>query len=89
MDGGDPLLYIESIPYWETRGYVPIVLRNYWIYEQKAGSDSAQPQGAGAGHVAALPGPARPAAVRLDAAAGRPRQRRAPDVPIVIRCRRD
>src|SRR5204863_2701784 len=21
-DGGDPLLYIESIPYWETRGYV-------------------------------------------------------------------
>src|SRR3546814_2128442 len=21
---GDPLLYIESIPYWETRGYVPI-----------------------------------------------------------------
>jgi hypothetical protein len=41
MDGGDPLLYIESIPYWETRGYVPIVLRNYWIYEQKAGKPSA------------------------------------------------
>jgi soluble lytic murein transglycosylase len=37
IDGGDPLLYIESIPYWETRGYVPIVLRNYWIYEQQAG----------------------------------------------------
>jgi soluble lytic murein transglycosylase-like protein len=34
---GDPLLYIESIPYWETRGYVPIILRNYWIYEQEAG----------------------------------------------------
>jgi soluble lytic murein transglycosylase-like protein len=37
MDRGDPLLYIESIPYWETRGYVPIILRNYWVYEQKAG----------------------------------------------------
>lgn len=37
FDKGDPLLYIESIPYWETRGYVPSVLRNYWIYEQEAG----------------------------------------------------
>lgn len=37
FDGGDPLLYIESIPYWETRGYVPIIFRNYWIYEQEAG----------------------------------------------------
>lgn len=36
-DGGDPLLYIESIPYWETRGYVVTVLRNYWIYERETG----------------------------------------------------
>lgn len=36
-DGGDPLLYIESIPYWETRGYVTTVLRNYWMYEKKDG----------------------------------------------------
>jgi soluble lytic murein transglycosylase-like protein len=36
-DGGDPLLYIESIPYWETRGYVTTVLRNYWMYEARAG----------------------------------------------------
>ncbi len=35
--GKDPLLYIESIPYWETRGYVTIVLRNYWMYQQQAG----------------------------------------------------
>jgi soluble lytic murein transglycosylase-like protein len=35
FDRGDPLLYIESIPYWETRGYVPTILRNYWIYEQR------------------------------------------------------
>ena len=32
-DNGDPLLFIESIPFWETRGYVAIILRNYWIYE--------------------------------------------------------
>ena len=31
-DQGDPLLYMESIPYWETRGYVATVMRNYWIY---------------------------------------------------------
>jgi soluble lytic murein transglycosylase-like protein len=36
-DGGDPLLYIESIPYWETRAYVGIVLRNLWVYEQQMG----------------------------------------------------
>jgi len=39
-DGGDPLLWIESIPYWETRGYVNIVMRNYWMYERQAGGDS-------------------------------------------------
>jgi len=36
-DGGDPLLYIESIPYWETRGYVVTVMRNYWMYEAQNG----------------------------------------------------
>ena len=30
---GDPLLWIESIPYWETRYYVPAVLRNMWVYQ--------------------------------------------------------
>ncbi len=35
-DNGDPLLYMESIPYWETRGYVAIVMRNYWMYERQA-----------------------------------------------------
>ncbi len=34
-DNGDPLLFIESIPYWETRGYVSMILRNYWIYEMR------------------------------------------------------
>jgi len=32
-DKGDPLLWIESIPYWETRYYVPAVLRNMWVYQ--------------------------------------------------------
>lgn len=39
-DQGDPLLYMESIPYWETRGYVAIVMRNYWMYERQAGAPS-------------------------------------------------
>ncbi len=39
-DSGDPLLWIESIPYWETRGYVNIVLKNYWMYERQAGGPS-------------------------------------------------
>ena len=49
IDRGDPLLYIESIPFWETRGYVTIVLRNYWMYQRNAGqaapSLSAMAQG--------------------------------------------
>ena len=39
-DQGDPLLWMESIPYWETRGYVAIVMRNYWMYERQARSPS-------------------------------------------------
>lgn len=38
--GSDPLLWMESIPYWETRGYVAIVMRNYWMYERQAGGPS-------------------------------------------------
>ncbi|WP_373487842.1 lytic transglycosylase domain-containing protein [Blastomonas sp.] len=44
-DGGDPLLFIESIPYWETRAYVGIILRNYWMYERQAGVASKSAQG--------------------------------------------
>jgi soluble lytic murein transglycosylase len=40
-DLGDPLLYMESIPYWETRSYVAIVMRNYWVYERQARAPSA------------------------------------------------
>jgi len=37
--GADPLLFIESIPFAETRAYVAIVLRNYWMYQQETGAD--------------------------------------------------
>ena len=66
IDRGDPLLYIESIPYWETRGYVPIVLRNYWIYEQKADQESASRTALAQGMWPRFPGLPGPSAVRLD-----------------------
>jgi soluble lytic murein transglycosylase-like protein len=34
----DPLLFIESIPFAQTRAYVAIVLRNYWIYQRETGT---------------------------------------------------
>ncbi|GAA4038897.1 hypothetical protein GCM10022281_19670 [Sphingomonas rosea] len=37
-DRGDPLLWIESMPYWETRYYVPAVMRNLWVYQGFAGT---------------------------------------------------
>lgn len=39
-DQDDPLLYMESIPYWETRGYVAVVMRNYWMYLRQADADA-------------------------------------------------
>ena len=39
-DQGDPLLWMESIPYWETRSYVAIVMRNYWMYLRQADADA-------------------------------------------------
>lgn len=40
-DGGDPLLFMESLPYYETRAYVNIVMRNYWMYQLR-GNGKAQ-----------------------------------------------
>jgi soluble lytic murein transglycosylase len=39
-DKGDPVLWIESIPYWETRYYVPSVMRNMWVYQGLDGEDT-------------------------------------------------
>ncbi|MCU6452702.1 lytic transglycosylase domain-containing protein [Sphingomonas sp. A2-49] len=67
-DGGDPLLYIESIPYWETRGYVTTVLRNYWMYEAQAGRKASTSRSALAqGLWPRFPGLPGAAAVRMNA----------------------
>ncbi|TMJ14434.1 MAG: lytic transglycosylase domain-containing protein [Alphaproteobacteria bacterium] len=65
MDNGDPLLYIESIPYWETRGYVPSVLRNYWIYEQEAGRSGGSREALAQGMWPRFPGMPGARAVRM------------------------
>ena len=67
-DGGDPLLYIESIPYWETRGYVTTVLRNYWMYQAKGGRATLPSRAALAqGMWPRFPGLTGASALRLDA----------------------
>ena len=67
-DGGDPLLYIESIPYWETRGYVVTVLRNYWMYEAKGGKPASPSRAALAqGMWPRFPGLPGASAVRMNA----------------------
>ena len=73
-DQSDPLLYIESIPYWETRGYVPIILRNYWIYEARGADHSASRRALAQGLWPRFPGLPGPTAVRIPA---RPRQQTA------------
>ena len=65
FDQSDPLLFIETIPYWETRGYVPIILRNYWIYEQQMASDSPSRRALVAGMWPRFPGMSGPSAVRI------------------------
>ncbi|MBN2971896.1 lytic transglycosylase domain-containing protein [Roseomonas aeriglobus] len=68
-DGGDPLLYIESIPYWETRGYVMTVLRNYWMYEGKAGKASSSRSALAQGLWPKFPGMSGAGAVRVSSGA--------------------
>jgi len=56
-DNGDPLLFIESIPYWETRAYVGTVLRNLWIYERQLGAVSNTRAMMAQGRWPTVPGP--------------------------------
>jgi soluble lytic murein transglycosylase len=65
-DTSDPLLYIESLPYWETRGYVPIILRNYWIYEDRTGDRSPSRRALAAGLWPRFPGLPGASAVRIE-----------------------
>ncbi len=55
-DQGDALLYMESIPYWETRGYVAIVMRNYWMYERQAAAPSSSRKALAEGKWPTFPG---------------------------------
>ena len=64
-DQGDPLLWIESIPYWETRGYVNIVMRNYWMYERQAGGPSESRMALAQGMWPTFPGLAGSGGVRM------------------------
>ena len=64
-DRGDPLLYIESIPYWETREYVGTVMRNYWIYEAQEKPDSVSRVGLAQNMWPRYPGLSGDKAVRL------------------------
>ncbi len=50
-DNGDVLLFIESIPFRETRHYVEVVMRNFWLYQMK---DAAQNPRATAGRPASI-----------------------------------
>lgn len=66
-DNADPLLYIESIPYWETRGYVVSVLRNYWMYETEEGKKTSPSRAALAQDMwPRFPGLKGPSAVRMN-----------------------
>ncbi|WP_236783674.1 lytic transglycosylase domain-containing protein [Azospirillum humicireducens] len=37
----DPLLFIESLPFGETRDYVEKVMANFWIYQLRLGQETA------------------------------------------------
>jgi soluble lytic murein transglycosylase len=69
-DNGDPLLYIESIPYWETRAYVTTVMRNYWMYEIGANEKTNSMAALSQGMWPRFPGLPGATAVRLDRVSG-------------------
>ena len=69
-DNADPLLYIESIPYWETRGYVTIILRNYWMYQLQSGARATSLSALAQGMWPRFPGLPGPTAVRPERLAG-------------------
>ena len=64
---GDPLLFIESIPAPETRGYVERVLSNLWMYRDRLGQQTPSLDGAASGGwpvYQAMETPASPVAQR-------------------------
>lgn len=69
-DNSDPLLYIESIPYWETRAYVATVLRNYWMYKLQDGKPATSLSALSQGLWPRFPGLPGATAVRLNTGGG-------------------
>jgi soluble lytic murein transglycosylase-like protein len=69
-DNSDPLLYIESIPYWETRAYVTIIMRNYWMYQMQAAEPTTSLAALAQGLWPRFPGLPGPTAVRMDRVSG-------------------
>jgi len=72
-DQGDPLLFIESIPYRETRHYVRVVMRNLWMYELREHGAPQSMEAIAQGLWPRLPGIGGPPAVKREALAIRPR----------------
>lgn len=48
--GEDPLMFVESIPWRETRLFVERVLTNFWIYRERFSQDSPSLDAAASGH---------------------------------------
>jgi soluble lytic murein transglycosylase-like protein len=65
-DGGDPLMFIESIPFAETRAYVAIVMRNYWMYGRQQGQTPASLKAIAQGMWPRFPGLPGKTAVRFE-----------------------
>jgi len=65
-DNGDPLLFIESIPFGETRHYVEIVLKNYWMYQDGEGNAASSLDALAQGMWPRFPGMPGKTALRLD-----------------------
>ena len=63
--GADPLLWIESISYRETRAYVPIILRNFWMYEGAGADGRGSREALAQGLWPRFPGQRGPTAVRI------------------------
>lgn len=59
----DPLLFIESIPFAETRDYVEKVMRNYWMYQLRNREPTLSLDAIAAGAWPMFPGTTGPAAI--------------------------
>ncbi|MGL4543722.1 MAG: lytic transglycosylase domain-containing protein, partial [Polymorphobacter sp.] len=64
-DNGDALLFVESIPFRETRHYVEIVMRNFWMYQLRSDTPTASIDALVQGLWPRFPGMAGATGIRL------------------------